>query len=135
NLGKVTNGVVIVTPREGSTQTGFTGGRTGKVRPSVGKYGESTPGPPPSAAGFVHAAFMPGASERPKRLFAGGGAVARNEAYVITQPMSRRPWHSGMLAKSPPMSLPAGTCTLVPSRIAETSRSRSSGLPSISFLM
>ena len=46
----------------------------------VGKYGISRPRPPASFAGLVQAAFQPGCRDTPKKLLAGGGAVARKDA-------------------------------------------------------
>src|SRR5262249_10110243 len=77
--GSVTNGVVIGR-FSGPTHLGRGGMKVGKDAPSVGKNGCSQPLPPRRDAGFVQAAFQPGRCERPKRLFAGGGAEARKDA-------------------------------------------------------
>jgi hypothetical protein len=47
----------------------------------------------------VQAACVVGESDRPKSEFDGGGAVARNEPYVIAQPVSFGVWQSGMSPK------------------------------------
>src|SRR6185436_13376172 len=99
--------------------------------PSVDRYAWSVPLPPPSAAGFVHAATMSGVVTRPNSVFAGGGIVERNDAYVMTQPVCVAERHSGTCWNDPPTSLPLGTEIVVPSRIAETIRDWM-GLPSIS---
>src|SRR5262245_43970318 len=82
--GKVTQGVSI--GRSGSTQ-----GRAGFglmiVRRSVERYAWRLPLPPPSAAGFVHAAVMLGSVTFPKRVLGGGGLVDRNEENAMTQPV------------------------------------------------
>ena len=54
-------------------------------------------------------------------MFAGGGTVERNDANVIRQPVCDALWHSGIFWNAPPTSLPFGTGTTVPIRIADTS--------------
>src|SRR5262245_45634078 len=75
--GTLTHGVSIL--RSGATQ-GFGGVVPTIVRPSVERYACKFPDPPPSAAGLVQAAIMPGAVTFPKRVFAGGVTVERNDA-------------------------------------------------------
>src|SRR2546429_583850 len=55
--------------------------------PVVERYECSTPLPPPSAAGFVHAATISGSATLPNNVLAGGGTVDRNDAYTIRQPV------------------------------------------------
>src|SRR5205823_2033364 len=85
-------------------------------------------------AGLTHAASRPGPPLLPNRLVAVGSELARNDAYAITQWVWPGERHSGTDVKSPPTVLPAGTCSRVPIRIAETSRC-CTGLPSISLLI
>ena len=92
----------------------------GSERPSAGRYGCANALPPPRSVGLVHAAWSPLPAGTPKRLFCGGGAVERNDEYVMMQPLSLGEWQSGMFCRSPPTSPPTGTWKLVPSRIAET---------------
>src|SRR5207249_1932645 len=100
---------------------GFAGGLLVMVRPLASRYACSSPLPPASAAGFVHAATMFSSGTLPNKVFAGGGTVDRNDAYVMTQPVCVAAWHNGTCANVPPTSLPFGTAIVVPSRIAETS--------------
>src|SRR5262245_40688323 len=83
--GTLTNGVSI-------GFGGFTHGRGSAadpvmLRPAAERYARNGPLPPPSAAGFAHAAIMPSPCTRPKRELSGGGTVDRNDAYAITQPV------------------------------------------------
>ena len=75
---------------------------------------------------------MPGAELPPNRLSAGGGLVSRNEAKLMAQPVCSGPWQSGIDLKSPPTTLPVGTCNRAPPRMTETILDWI-GLPSISF--
>src|SRR5213076_1227456 len=92
------------------------------VRPVVEKYACNAPLPPPSAAGLVHPATMLPSATLPNSELAGGGAVDRNDAYVMTHPVSDAEWQSGTCRNAPPTSLPRGTGSVVPSRTADTSR-------------
>ena len=65
------------------------------VRPVLSRYACSSPLPPPSAAGFVHAATMVGSATLPKSVLAGGGTVDRNAPNVMTQPVCVAEWQSG----------------------------------------
>src|SRR5206468_7047361 len=102
------------------------------VRPVRSRYACNSPLPPPSAAGFVHAAVISAPVTLPKRVFAGGGIVDRNDAYVMAQPVCVAARQIGTCRNDPPTSLPFGTAIVVPSRIVETSRD-CTGLPSISL--
>src|SRR5262249_20592466 len=84
--GKVTNGVVMVTPGKVS-HTGGVAGRMGNGRPSGGKCRGRSPAPPRSDAGLVQDDVSPGPAEPPNRLFGGGGLFARKDAYVTTHPV------------------------------------------------
>src|SRR5207247_67120 len=117
--GTLTHGVSMGC--SGITQ-GFGGMLLVMVRPFASRYACSSPLPPASAAGFVHAATMSGSGTLPKSVFAGGGMVDRNDAYVITQPVCVAEWHSGTCWKVPPTSFPFGTEIVVPRRMAEMRR-------------
>src|SRR5437764_501617 len=82
--GTLTQGVSI--GRSGTTQ-GIGRVVPTIVRPSVERYACKVPLPPLSAAGLVHAATMFGSVTLPNRVLPGGGTVARNEAYEMTQPV------------------------------------------------
>src|SRR4051794_1971655 len=110
--GSATNGVETGAPQSGADA----GGRIGSDLPSAGRYGCSMPEPPAGLAGFVHAASSPAPLDLPKSEFDGGGAVERNEPYVIAQPVCFLLRQSGMFLKSPPTSAPVGTWRLVPRR-------------------
>src|SRR5262245_26886899 len=129
--GTLTHGVSM--GRSGTTQ-GFLGLTPTIVRPSAAKYACRFPVPPARAAGFVHPASMSVAATLPKRVFAGGGTVERNDAYVITQPDCVAEWHKGTCWNEPPTSFPRGTARLTPNRTAETILD-CTGLPSISLRM
>src|SRR5471030_894535 len=92
--GTLTNGVSIglggVTHARGSADDPTI------LRPADARYACSSPLPPPSAAGFTHAACMPSPCTRPKREFAGGGIVERNDEYTMTHPVCVAAWQSGM---------------------------------------
>src|SRR5580765_1336262 len=90
--GTLTNGVS--TGRSGVTH-GFAGVLPTMEVPSFERYACRVPLPPPSAAGFVHAAIMSAPATRPNKVLAGGGIVDRNDAYVITHPVCDDEWHSG----------------------------------------
>src|SRR5665213_1595055 len=103
----------------------------------VGKYGESAPEPPPSAAGFTHRTCRPFVAlcadwmltpcpGIPNRLSLGGWLG--NDEYAITQPDCVGDEHPGIFVKVPPVSRPLATVTLPPSTIAETMRLRSVAL-------
>src|SRR5262245_50463672 len=74
--GTLTHGVSI-------ERSGVTHGKVGEeptiVRPYAEKYACNGALPPPSAAGLVHAATMPGSVTLPNRVFAGGGDVDLND--------------------------------------------------------
>jgi len=118
---------------DGVTQEGGSADTPLTILPPIpaGKYACNSPLPPPSAAGFVHPAIRPSPFTRPKRLFAGGGAFARKETYVMTHPVWVWDRHNGMCWKAPPTSFPFGTEKFVPSNIAEINRD-CTGAPSIS---
>src|SRR6478672_1005350 len=92
------------------------------VPPVADRYACSSPLPPASAAGFVHAATMFASGTLPNSVLAGGGIVERNDAYVMTHPVWVAEWQSGTCWNEPPTSLPLGTESVVPSRMAETIR-------------
>src|SRR5262245_22713244 len=117
--GTLTHGVSI--DCSGVTQ-GFSCGVLVMVLPVRSRYARSSPLPPASAAGLVHAAAMFGSATFPKSVLAGGGTVDRNDAYVITQPVCDAVWQRGTFLKLPPTSFPLGTSIVVPSRMADTSR-------------
>src|SRR5580700_5701037 len=105
---------------DGVTHEGGSGDTPLTILPPIpaGKYACNSPLPPLSAAGFVQPAIMPSPSTRPNRLFAGGGAFARKETYVMTHPVCVLDWHNGMCWNAPPTSFPFGTGKFVPSSIA-----------------
>jgi hypothetical protein len=74
--GKLTKGVSM--GLAGVTQAGGHVSAPAKNPPCVPKYACSSPLPPASDAGFVHAAIMFSPGALPKRVLAGGGALARN---------------------------------------------------------
>lgn len=100
--GSVTYGVDTAAPCTQGPGSRCTGPSTGKVR-VVRKYGVKSAGPPARAAGFTQALTSPGVSGRVKGPPT-GGASARKEAYVITQPVCPPARHSGTLRKVPPTS-------------------------------
>src|SRR5438552_9503746 len=75
--GALTHGVSIGC--SGVTH-GFGGIVLVMVLPLLSRYACSSPLPPPSAAGFVHAATMVGSATRPNIVLAGGGIVDLYEA-------------------------------------------------------
>src|SRR6476620_7503314 len=103
---------------QGVAASGGTVNENGTVRRCAGKYVSSDPEPPARAAGFVQSTWSPGLRARAKRLF--GGGVWSNDENAITQPTCDALWHAPKCWKSPPTSLPVGTITSPPSRIAET---------------
>jgi hypothetical protein len=103
---------------------------------AVRKNGCRTPDLVLNVTGFTHATCcvpVPPCPEsrltplpaRPKSEFAGG--VVPKEEYAMTQPVAEADRQVGMLRNVPPTVLPGGTCTLPPSRMAETMRLRSVG--------
>src|SRR5580765_6329825 len=82
--GALTNGVSI--GLAGVTHGRGSAGDPTMLRPAAERYACSSPLPPPSAAGFTHAACMVSACTRPKRELAVGGIVDRNDAYAIAHP-------------------------------------------------
>ena len=82
---------------------------------------------------MVHAATSVESADRPKRVFAAGGAVTRNDEYATTQPVCVAARQSGMCANVPPASRPRGTRmpSGPPMSNAETMRD-CIGVPSIS---
>src|SRR5262245_30056170 len=117
--GTLTNGVSTVFP---FAHTGASAADPTMLRPLAERYACRSPLPPPSAAGFAHAAIIPSPCTRPKRVLSGGGIVERNDAYANTQPVCDVERQTGTFLNAPPASLPFGTGRLVPSRSAETSR-------------
>src|SRR5439155_16266109 len=91
------------------------------VWPVEDRYEWRAPEPPPSAAGFVQAPTIVSPGTFPNSVFAGGGTVERNDAYVTRHPVWVAEWQSGMCWKEPPTSFPRGTATVAPSRSADTS--------------
>ena len=81
----------------------------------VRRYACSSPLPPASAAGFVHAAAIFASGTLPNSVLAGGGTVERNDAKEMRQPSCDAVRHSGMCWKAPPTSLPFGTARPCPS--------------------
>src|SRR5262245_43489946 len=84
------------------------------------RYACNSPLPPPSAAGFVHAETPPNSFSRTNRLVGGGGAFARNDAYVTMHCVCVSEWHSAICLNVPPTSLSRGTAIDVPISNAET---------------
>src|SRR5690349_18792804 len=93
NPGTLTNGVSIVFA--GITQGFGSAAEPTMLRPDDARYACRSPLPPPSAAGFAHAAIMFSPCTRPNREFSGGGIVDRNDAYAITQPVCDAARQSG----------------------------------------
>src|SRR3954471_12343717 len=73
--GTLTHGVSIAAPE---ATHGLIVGVLVIVRPVASRYACSVPLPPPSAAGFTHAAVRFGSGTLPKSVFDGGGSVERN---------------------------------------------------------
>src|SRR5262249_5801677 len=92
------------------------------VRPVRSRYARSSPLPPASAAGLVHAAAISAFGTRPNSVFAGGGTFERNDANVITHPSCDAERHSGTCLKAPPTSFPFGPSIVVPIIIADSMR-------------
>ena len=128
NPGTLTNGVVTLC--SGVTH-GFGAAADDAMKRPFDKYACSWPLPPPSAAGFTHAAAMFSPCALPKREFAGGGTLSRKLAYATAQPICDADLQSGMFWNAP-TSLPFSTGRFVPSSSAETIFS-CTGLPSISL--
>src|SRR5689334_16326349 len=91
--GTLTNGVSIVFA--GVTHGFGSAADPTMLRPADERYACNSPLPPPSAAGFAHAATMFSPCTRPKREFSGGGIVDRNDANAIAQPSCDADRHSG----------------------------------------
>ena len=72
--------------------------------------------PPDGLPGFTQPASPSPSRARPNRLSSGGGEVARNEAYVTTQPTLSVASHSGTSWNDPPTGSPSGTPTPEPRR-------------------
>src|SRR5262245_34872743 len=89
NSGTLTQGVLIGCS---GTTHGWGGVVPTIVRPSFERYACRVALPPARAAGFVHAATIPGSVTFPNRVLAGGGIVERNDTYVITQPVCVAEW-------------------------------------------
>src|SRR5215467_7489468 len=116
NPGRLTQGVSIFRP---SATHGFSAAVPVIVRPSVERYARNSPLPPESEAGLVQAAVKFSPATLPNSVFAGGGAVDRKEEKLITHPVCDPDRHSGTCSKAPPTSLPRGTASVAPARIAE----------------